>query len=258
MTVLFATDQIYIPRLRTALPQATLATSWESFCRASASAECGVVLIPWIGRDNTLELLWHHASRYPQLALILITHNDAENARLIRSLPLADLLWIDEIEERLLPATMKGAQSRTALRTAGFLAHASSIPVGVRTALAAALRGEYTLRSISDLASFCGRDRRTLWYHWQQLPAADNVPLKDMIRWIILIRAATLKTPSRKWSAIADELGIDTRSLGRWATRLAGLRLQQLAGTGLPTLLHHFHQRALRHFLTHETLDELS
>jgi hypothetical protein len=258
MTAVFTTDQLYSPRLRAALPHATLAPSWESFCHACAAAECGVVLLPWDGRDATLEPLRQHASRFPQLALILITHNDAENARFIRNTPLADLLWIDEIEERLLSATMKAAQSRMVLRTANALTHATTIPAGIRSALAAALRGEYPLRSINDLASFCGRDRRTLWYHWHQLPTSEEIPLKDMIRWIILIRAATLKLPSRKWAAIADELGIDTRSLGRWANRLTGLRLRDLAGTGIPTLLQHFRQRALSHLLTYEALDDVA
>ena len=82
---------------------------------------------------------------------------------------------------------------------------------------------------MQKLAAVAGCDRRTLWQHWRGVADGSDLRLQDVLHWFLLLRAATLKTPSRSWATVADELGMHAQTLGRISQQLSGLTLREVA-----------------------------
>jgi hypothetical protein len=80
------------------------------------------------------------------------------------------------------------------------------------------------VRGVAELATAAGYHRRTLWRGWQQIPASPSIRLEDLVDWVLLLRAATMRTQSRTWTSIATLFQVDRHSVPRIARRLMNLK----------------------------------
>ncbi len=233
MLTVFAKDARYARRIAAVLAPrepAIWAECWEELERELFASACTIVVLGWLRDDLGERRLRTLKERYPRRPLVLVTSKDADNARALRSAGVDEVVWLSEIETGLWSAIRRA-------RGIGYLEPVMrtielSLPAYPRLqrALGHACRAEPPVRSIGQLASASGCDRRTLWRHWHDAVAA-RLPLRleDVLDWLLLLHAVGRKDPSCSWSRVAAELHIHPHTLGRICVRLAGRPLRMLA-----------------------------
>jgi hypothetical protein len=235
MIAVYCTERGHLEQVCGALLDAHLAaeSDWPAFERLAAAARCSVVVVPWLNGDGQLGRLADLRRRLPLQPLVVITAKDADNVRLLGGLLIEEVLWLDEIPRRLAAAVASASQTDRLTRMADALGTAPHLPVLLRRALHHALVADPPLHTVAALAAAVGRDRRSLWRYWHEA-FHDEPPLRlqDLLDWLLLLRAATLKTPGRNWAGVAAELQIHEHTISRLAGRLAGLSLRELAAGG--------------------------
>jgi transcriptional regulator GlxA family with amidase domain len=126
------------------------------------------------------------------------------------------------------------------------LREAAHLPPRLREALALACDERRAIRTVEKLAAAAGCDRRTLWTHWKSAVGPDaDLRLQDFLHWLLLLRAAHLKTPRLAWAEVADEVGIHPHTLSRLARQLTGWSLREMADGGHAALSRRFDAEVL-------------
>jgi AraC-like DNA-binding protein len=244
---LLCSEARYLPRLLAALPaedSVTHAESWDEVHRHARPQGCSVIVAEWLPNTHAHERLTQFRNDFPSHPLVVVTHEDAENARSLAELRVSEVLWIREIEERLGPAVSR-ARAVTALAalTAAFES-AHRLPPRLRSALRDACTSSRPPRSLSRLAANAGCHRSTLWVEWRQAVgdrnACPDLRLEDLLDWLILISAVHRKAPGVKWTAVAHDMGVHEHTLARQARRLTGLTLREVERVGTLPLLARF------------------
>jgi AraC-like DNA-binding protein len=95
------------------------------------------------------------------------------------------------------------------------------LPAHLGRALSAICTSPFTIRSQKELAQVAQCDRSTLIRQWSRA-MGDSVSLKDMIDWLLLLRAYSLHRGGRSWAFVAERLGVERRALSSIANRLTG------------------------------------
>ncbi|MGH7629077.1 MAG: hypothetical protein ACREOF_06750 [Gemmatimonadales bacterium] len=235
MYALFSPDPMLLHRLRAAMPadrDVVVTDRWLAFERSAAHASCLIVGLRWL---HDWFSLGASALDPPSLAppLVLVTARDADNARAIKDIRVDEVVWLQDLERDLVRAAHR-AQSRGVLeRLARAIETTRALPTLLQRALAHACRADPPIMSVARLGATVGRDRRTMWRLWADtLGRTVGWRLEDVLGWLVLVRALTLKTPRASWASIAQQLGVHEHTLARLAMRLVGVNLSALADQG--------------------------
>jgi hypothetical protein len=227
---------------------------WDGFERALAGAACGVAVVEWLHADVGFRRLQLLRERLPGKPLVLVTSRDADNARVLFGTGLQEVVWLSEIETRLWPAVQRASATAVFQRAAQTLARALPANPLLASALAYACSAEPPFRSVSELATALGCNRRTLWRHWRLgVGAAVMLRLEDVLDWVLLIHAVGHKSPGRSWSQVASELQVHPHTLARAAARLARRSLRALTAVNQLTLAREFDAQLLAPLLALST-----
>lgn len=251
---IYCADPALMARLPGALPMSMdllRCSDWEAFERAAAAAVCSVIAIPWLAESGVLPKFRSFKLRSSLQPTILITEKDADNLRHLEDVKVEELVWMHEFERELWAAVSRARATSLLRQMASSFEEAKRLPPKLRAALVHAFRSDEPISSVSGLAALVGCDRRTLWRYWRK-GFGNPPPLQptDFVDWLLLLRAAGLKVPGRKWAAVAAELGIHEHTIARVARRLAGMTLRDLAGGGMPFIARLFAHNVLRPLLT--------
>jgi hypothetical protein len=219
---------------------------WRAFECALPRSRCGLAVIEWLdhaGEFGQLRLLKERAAHHP---LILITRREPESLRLLKDIVLDDVIWPSELSQLLLGAVQRACGQNLFRHIADEIQGMSALHPRVRAALVHACAAGIPFTSVEALAAAVRCDRRTLWRAWASSPAARPATrLEDLVGWILLIRAVSMKSSGRGWSAIASEFKVSQRRLLRLSERLAGLSLSRVALLGPDHLYARFRDEVL-------------
>jgi hypothetical protein len=103
------------------------------------------------------------------------------------------------------------------------------IPQELRCAILLLLESPHPIRSEKELALRVGCDRTTLYRQWRDtLGPPTQMGMKDLIDWVLLVRAVTIRHTAKSWSEVATWLGMERPTLSRAAMRLTGGGLLEL------------------------------
>lgn len=200
--------------------------------KAPEERRCSVVVLEWLPNSRELERLGNLKRRYPHHPVVLVTRLTPENARLLKDVSVEEVVWLREAEQQLAPAIRSICKRDfNYLRCLVLpIQQAEHLPAPLRGALSYACENARPVRSVKQLASAVGYDRRTLWQQWAQtLGPALGLRLEDFLHWLLLLRATSLKTPGRSWAEVAEAVGVHPSTLWRQARQLTGLSLDDLA-----------------------------
>lgn len=208
-------------------------SDWRVFERAAARVECAIAVMRWLERDAAFERLctWRAVSR--ACPVLLVTTKDADNLRALRHLEVEELLWIDDAGEQFAAAVARAREHGFLRRTAGCIDRAEHLSPVLRAALAHAFRAQRPPRTVEELGRILDRNRRTLWYHWNEAVNPDaGVRLIDVLQWLLVLHAANRRAAGWKWTRVADDLGVCQQTLWSTARRLLGVDRRQLSELG--------------------------
>ncbi|HEX8429959.1 MAG TPA: hypothetical protein VF625_01685 [Longimicrobium sp.] len=235
MRALYSTDERCAARIQAALlaeQEVVWMTDWKEMVSNGSAYPCLVVHVEWLPGDPVAAGLGAFRARYPQHRMILVTRWEAENARSLKHVAVDEVVWLREITQQLAPAVSRvcAGRSNPVRCLARPLADAAHLPVALRAALAYACESDRPVSSVQRLASVVDVDRRTLWSQWNRVPGKRaGVRLQDVLHWVLLVRALGRKTPDRRWTEVAAEIGVHPHTLGRFARRYTGRTLPRLA-----------------------------
>jgi hypothetical protein len=237
-------------------PRVVLA-DWQRLEQGISDVDCVLICIEWLAENDGLTRLGDLRSAIPGVPIVLVTRKEADNARLLKGLVLEEVVWLHEAR-----AALAGAVARAftcgliqLLRTA--LSADRRLSPRLREALLYACQRDHSIYSVAILARAVRCDRRTLWHGWHRAVGATP-RLEDFLNWLLLLRAAALKTPARCWCDVAAALDVNERTLARASSRLAGLRLSELASTDRQDLMNAFLSSVVRRILPDLVVDNLS
>jgi hypothetical protein len=219
------------------------ADHWDQFERVLPFATCAIVVLGWLrGSDLDARRLGSLKERHPLRPMVLLTSKDADNARALRRMAIDEVVWLSEIEVGLWPAVRRARANVVRHHLTGAVDQALLPDRPLQRAIRYACNAESPVRSIGQLATACGCDRRTLWRHWHQTVSAGvALRLEDVLDWLLLLYAVGRKTPAQSWSAVAAELQIHPHTLSRIAARLTDRPLRKLASSDQVPLTLQFH-----------------
>jgi hypothetical protein len=228
MYALYSPESQLLERIRGALPReehGITTTSWSTFESLAPRAQCLMIASRWLSQEIRLPLsapVVGHAAA----PLILITTRDADNARRALHSGAMQLVWLCDVDRELHPLLRSMCARFILRRAAELLDGCATLPPPLKVALACACRAERPIRSVSELSSLLGRNRKTLWRYWHGTSGATTtLRLEDFLDWILVVHAAHLKTVTRSWAQVASTLGTHEHTLARMMTRLARTKL---------------------------------
>jgi hypothetical protein len=181
---------------------------------------------------------------------VLVTREDADNARCLSGVDVVEVLWLREIENRLAAAVSRACAVGSVARLAAVLDRSDRLPQKLRCALRDACLAQHTPRTVCRLAANAGCHRSTLWTQWRKAMDADEAAcpelrLEDVLDWLLLLSAVERKSPELKWADVAYDLGVHEHTVVRMARRLTGSTLRELESDGHVKLMEHFTARVL-------------
>jgi hypothetical protein len=219
---------------------------WRTFQRSAATRESLVVVLPGEVTTEQVERLATLQRRLPYHPLLLAVDRDAENLRRLSHLRVSEIIWTEDLDNHLWPALRRARTGGALRRFAREFEAADWIPDLLRHALAAACRSPAPTYTVPQLAAHVGRDRRTVWRLWQRtFGPVPPLRLQDFVHWLLLIRAASLRSTGHRWTGVAADLGVHEHTIARLARGLAGMSLREVAAGGPAELTRRFEKRVV-------------
>lgn len=115
------------------------------------------------------------------------------------------------------------------------------IPPSARHLLTCALSAAPPPRTVQHLARLVNAHPSTIRRHWGRGVNSHGIQrVKDLLDWLVLLRAVWVKRPGLSWRSVAQDVGTHESTLRRRAQRLAGDTLGSLLSLGAERLLERF------------------
>ena len=179
---------------------------------------------------------------HPLLPVILITGQDSADLRHLASVAVETVLFRHQVMARLPIALRSAAGVVSGLRGLGeeYMGN-QSIPAPLRHLLSCALTSVPPPRTVQHLAGLLHSDPSTIRRHWRRGVNSNGIRrVKDLLDWLVLLNAASVKRPHRSWQFVARRIGTHERTLRRLAVRLTGDTLGSLDAAGPERIMERF------------------
>lgn len=248
MLVVYSEDAELARRLadRIRRPEATeIVGEWVQLRRLVSDATCVVAARP-VPEPDFFARLQALKDREPGVPLVVIVGRDPDTLRRLKDVVVEEVVWVEEVEDDLLPALRRADSERRFHAVEERLRSATHLSPTLVAALVRAVRRRPPLTSVGTLAAEVERDRRTIWHHWQEGFRGDaELTPKGFLDWILLLRACSIKTDDNSWRTVADDLGVHTRTIRRVAERRIDASLDRVASESLDAVFDGFRREVL-------------
>ena len=181
---------------------------------------------------------------HPLLPVILIIEPGSADLRHLASVSVEAVLFPHQIAARLPAALRRSAEMVSRLRALGEeYMRDESIPAPLRRLLGCALTSVPPPRTVQHLARLLHADPSTIRRYWCRGVNSGGIQrIKDLLDWLVLLRAVSAKHPGLSWRLVAKDMGTHERTLRRLAVRLTGDTLGFLGSVGASQLFARFRE----------------
>ncbi len=139
-----------------------LTGDWQAVEKAAPVAVCIVVAAEWLTPERIGTRLQGWKQRFPFCPVVLVTRADLENARSLKDVLVAEVVWLEKARLELDAALRRVSRPDTFERLAAEIELAAHLPQRLARALAVACRADPPVRSVNELARLAGCHRGTL------------------------------------------------------------------------------------------------
>lgn len=234
MFAVFASDPSLRARVRALLPPdppPSTTGNWLRFQLLLPDSGCSCAVVPRLSSS----WIWR-LDGSARAVDILVTGRDSENARRLKDVRIAEVVWLEALGRELPVAGRRVAARTRRSRIGDVLERVGLSDPTLLRALEHALDDPDPPVSVSGLARRVGWDRRTLAVHWRRAAGDGAIRLTETIQWIVLLRAVEKKVQGRSWQEVAGSLDVTGRTLFRISRRLTGASAGEVARVGVPRL----------------------
>lgn len=225
-----------------------LARDWGDFERTAPTATLLGAHLPHPAAALLAPPLARLRSRHPATPLVVLTPRDPDAMRHLLNVGVTELVWCEDAAAELAATFARLRPHSVATRIALRIESSAVEPACLRAALARAVRAPRPPTRVGELAALAHCDRTTLWRWWQGAVGSSGLKLNHFLAWVLLIHAVERRQGGRKWTAVADELGIHEHTLARLARRCTRLTLAGVQGVDSIALLRRFEADVLEAF----------
>ena len=164
----------------------------------------------------------------PALPVILVTDRDADVARLLSRVRVAQIVWFEEVQTEL-RQRISTAMGTTALERLAERVRRSSAPPALRAALAYSLQRATStpVRNVKALAADLRCSPVTLRQEFRGRSAGATT-LNKYLSALVLLRAHQIRESGVRWKAVSRRLGFARETLNRKARSWLGCTLTEL------------------------------
>lgn len=217
---------------------------WQVLSLEAPVANAVVLILPRLTKFPRVVRIGELRAKHPTVPVVLATRQEAEGLRRISEIPVQEVVWTSRLERSLPSAIRRAGDEQIFARLAHHAADRAALPSTLRRALDLAFRAAPPYPGVAQLADAVGRNRRTLWHHWNNLAGRENrVHLGEILTWIRLLRAAGMKEPHRSWRWVAQRLGLPERTLREQTMRVTDWTLGELESRSRRDLWRRFVRR---------------
>lgn len=232
-------DRLKLLLRRRLLGEQTIFASTElaDFANAARAADCAIAML---GGQGQLDLarkvadLWGESDLAP---LILVLDPDPETVRCFARVRVAAILWPSELDRALAIAIERARVTQEIERVVAALQAVPGVPELISRAFSVALLAPRPIRTVAALARALGTSERTLELHWRQTAWSGSWRVKDLVDWVLLVRAFGERNVAKTWREAGGRVQVDERRLRRIALRLTGRSLQAVDAATVHSLL---------------------
>lgn len=257
----YCADDGTLLRVRGALATWTISRHfrrWSDACDVLLHDIPLVAIVPRIGRQES-GLIAGFREQRPRQPIVVVTHQDANNVRLLAPLGIEEIVWISETEATLSGAINRVRDSCFFVQLADRIGHAENLDPLIRAALTAAILRPRPIVSVCELADIVASNPGTLRRRWKKSKHDGNDDrLEDIIAWLVLVRAVQRRRFEGAWHMVAEAVGVDARTLSRLARRLMHMSLREVESCGFSTVADQCHQEFRRAGLASNRANEIA
>lgn len=219
-------------------------TSVPDFIRMAACADCRIIAV------STPESKWYEdmcrwRSLHRNVSIVYVTaftHADVAAAVLLQP---TQLIWLKDVTPDLRQTVSHFCSVSSRAQLMSRIRGDPRIPKIAKDVVTLVLQDRSDLGTVGDLATFLGRDRRTIWRQWSVKAQAINLSLKELIDWGVLLRAYAVRQDARNWREVSESMKISQRTLSRMSRRLTERSLNQLGNEPSGQIVQLFESRLI-------------
>ena len=195
---------------------------WSQVEKRIAHAACFVADLVSL-TDDTIDRFCLLRSRLTLLPIVAIVKKDPVVAIALKDVAIEEIIWSDRIEDELMPATVRALSKGRLNRIAAAVRTNERFTSLTKQFLTLVLLAKKPFTEVSAVAEVLGVDTKTITNQWKQsgIRTRDLTP-KASIDWIVLMRAAALRTAGYSREQVGNEINVHPRTLDRMARRLMG------------------------------------
>ena len=233
----------------------------HSRCRLAAdqsqllrfAGDAHAVVVEALDLAPILGVLRDIKEQHPFLSIILVTEQDTPDVGALSSLAVEAVLFRHQITAHLPAALRYSGRSAFRLRVLGEeFGRNEAIPAPLRRLLTCVLTAAPPPRTVQQLARLLKSHPSTIRRHWRRGVSSNGIQrVKDLLDWIVLLNALSVKQPGLSWRVAARRIGAHESTLRRLALRLTGDTLGALASVGATRLLERFAETLAESFCAH-------
>lgn len=209
---------------------------WSEAC---ASADAVIVDFPRCRHEDYARVRWLK-QKLPTVTFISLTHFSRSNVAAAVFCGVNEVVWIDEAEYSLEGAVRRACAANLLNTLARGTDECTTLPRSVAVAIGTLLRCNPPLVSVQQLSreiGFSNAASLSRAFRSAALTTGSQVRLYDLIRLIVLFRAALYRFAGFSWTESANRLGVSRRRLRRTARDVLGRQLSDIVDPRTPSIV---------------------
>ena len=197
-----------------------ITSNWQQLQRRMGNAACVIAHLHPLNSD-TSDRFAALKFEFSHIPVVAVVDRVPEVAMLFRHTVIEELVWTEQIQDRLNVAIERAIHKGFFQQIVKALDRETDLTRTTKMFLTLAVQKQRPYRTVQAIAAALDVDTKTVHNHWNASGiSASRLSPKDFLDWTLLLRAAALRSSGTTWPEIAKSLAAHPRTFHRIARRL--------------------------------------